>query len=168
MTCIMKILPVILLLFSFSACSWSEILRKPGYRSPSKEITVFTDIKFRMEESAEREMTEKDLSLKEEFFEELKEIVQGKVETSDKIDSLRLNLNVKNLRLRRNFTARWFGILSGYDFLEAELTVQHPTGRILDQGTIFLNYSYPSSKQSRKKWLLKALGETVVDHITPD
>jgi hypothetical protein len=146
-----------------------EILTQKAGISGSKQLSA---VSISLTDDAKRKATENLKFNPNELLSHVRRALEARsLLTADADKSLpALEVQVKDMRVRSNFSAIMFGFMAGADSVTADVIVRSPTGQQLDRFEVATSYALGGigggQDSARMGWLYEKFAEETIKELT--
>ena len=169
-----KLLSVVAIVLFLSGCA-SGVTRAPG--TNSSRVTLSTSnqvaaVTYSVTEEAKKKVSENLKFNPEELTSFVKRALEANSLLNGSTDKsrLKLDIQVKDVRVRSNFSAVMWGFMAGADLIKADIVIKDSENRELDRCEISVSYALGGlaggQDSARMGWLYEKFAEETVKELT--
>ncbi|MBI5097388.1 MAG: DUF4410 domain-containing protein [Nitrospirae bacterium] len=171
-----KIMVMWFIVLLLGGCA-SGITRSPGVSMEMAKLTTSNQVAavtISMTDEARKKSVENLKFNPDELLNHVKRALEANALLNATTDVSRptLEIRVKDMRVRSNFSAVMFGFMAGADSITGDIIVKNPTGQEIDKFEVSVSYALGGlaggEDSARMGWLYEKFAEETVKELTKE
>jgi Domain of unknown function (DUF4410) len=168
-----KLISVVATVFVLAGCA-SGVTRAPGTSAEGTSVPAFhqfSSVSLSMSDEAKQKAVDNLKFNPDELLSHVKRALEAKSLLDGSADKPlpKLEVVVKDMRVRSNFSAIMWGFMAGADSIQGDIVLTDPTGRALERFGVSASYALGGlaggQDSTRMSWLYEKFAEETVKEL---